>query len=431
MLAYNIMKVLFFCFHFFLLCVCEAKKKSVQKNCIVGGGVSGIYTARMLLDRGHTDVVIFEATNETGGKAKTFWHEDVPHSMGACYTAPTYERVLAMAERYFVKNVLVGGRSMPNRDPLGWAIRNGYALSRPEAGNALSIAMQKWENLTGKLAWKFPLSRPKNMLEINMTLGQYFDLHSMGIMRALSEYSLTQPGYEAADDLPLFYALQWLSPSYFRLAIQTFGFLDYGSLFERMSRGMKFVYNTKILSLTDKALRGCGRVFMATPTVVGSLGGVRFPVHTRRLTMDVSEERRKSSAFIEYNTVTGVGGSLAADQATFFGSRNDQIGWSPYLRPTSELSAVSRGYLSPISLSEKDMDLYITTTHTNSSIARLHSPYFPRFSLSETVSGHPWKIWDMQGRNNVFYVGAHAAGFESIENIFKYVDTLFSRFNFL
>ena len=89
----------------------------------------------MLLDHGHSDVVIFEATNETGGKAKTFWYQDVMHSMGACYTVFTYERVLAMAERYFVKNVLVGGRERANNDTLGWAVANGYALSRLEAGH--------------------------------------------------------------------------------------------------------------------------------------------------------------------------------------------------------------------------------------------------------------------------------------------------------
>ena len=43
------------------------------------------------------------------------------------------------------------------------------------------------------------------------------------------------------------------------------------------------------------------------------------------------------------------------------------------------------------------------------------------------MSGHPWKIWDMQGLKNVYNVGAHASGFESVKNIFKYIDALFLR----
>lgn len=393
------------------------------KNCIVGGGVSGVYTARMLLDRGHKDVVIFEASNRTGGKAKTFWHEDIPHSMGACYTTYTYNRVLSMADRYYIKNVLVGARST-NRDFLSWAVRNGYASSMLEASRLLSSAVQKWENVTGKISWKFPVTRPSNMSDLNMTLGQYFDANNIGILRAFTEYGVTHQGYEGAEVLPLFYALQWLTPSFMRLSAQSFAVLDYGTLFERMSKGMNVVYNTKVVGEKDIALKGCTRIFIATPTVVGSRYGVSFPVHTRRLTIDVSREYLNNSLFLDYNTLTGVGGS-ANKQIRQFMSRNDQFGWSPFLRPSGNFTDVTRLYESPVTVSEKDVDSYISS---NSSIQRLHSNYFPRFSLRETVSGFPWKVWDIQGRNNIFYVGAHAAGFESVENIFKYVDALIMRF---
>lgn len=392
--------------------------------------MSGIYTARILVDRGYKDVTVYESANVTGGKASTFWHEDVPHSMGACYTTGRYNRVLQMAERYYVKPVKVD-TSNRRSDILNWAVSNGYAVNITVARDDIAQAIEKYENITGRLTWKFPISRPSNFEDLNMTFGTFLDIHGIGILRAHTEHSLTRMGYGVTDEIPLFYALQWFTPSHFRLILQEFDAFDYGTLFDRMSRGLNIKLNTYVSSRNDGLLKGCKRVFFATNTVNGSIGDVTFAKHRNRLSLDLSIEKATSENMFQFpHPLTGRNG-VSSNIIFKSGVRNDLKGWSPFLRPVSNYSVLTHVYESSMNMNVSEVDNYISSDlYSNSErtkLTRRHWDYFPRFSLHETILGNPWKIWNLQGIKNVYFVGAHAAGFESVENIFNYVDALMTK----
>lgn len=59
---------------------------------IIGGGPGGISLARLLTERGFSDVTVLERSREVGGKSRTVLHQGIPHEMGTCYYTLAYTR---------------------------------------------------------------------------------------------------------------------------------------------------------------------------------------------------------------------------------------------------------------------------------------------------------------------------------------------------
>lgn len=70
---------------------------------IIGAGPSGLMAAAELKERGYHNVIVYEASNQIGGKVKSVQHEGHTYEMGAVVTAPDYEIVLGLAKELGIK----------------------------------------------------------------------------------------------------------------------------------------------------------------------------------------------------------------------------------------------------------------------------------------------------------------------------------------
>ena len=51
--------------------------------------------------------------------------------------------------------------------------------------------------------------------------------------------------------------------------------------------------------------------------------------------------------------------------------------------------------------------------------------YFPRWNVKDTAEGYHWKMYDLQGKNNIWFIGG-GLSFESVHNVMGYNQLLLS-----
>ena len=52
--------------------------------------------------------------------------------------------------------------------------------------------------------------------------------------------------------------------------------------------------------------------------------------------------------------------------------------------------------------------------------------YFPRWNVEETSQGYHWDLYDLQGKNNLWFIGG-GLSFESVHNVMAYNQLLIDR----
>ncbi|KAH9182780.1 hypothetical protein AeNC1_015244, partial [Aphanomyces euteiches] len=77
---------------------------SIKRNAsiaIIGAGPAGIHHALLLAQKGFSNIVVYEYSNEIGGKSKTIVDETgLPHEMGTCYAHPLYDPIFQLLNTY-------------------------------------------------------------------------------------------------------------------------------------------------------------------------------------------------------------------------------------------------------------------------------------------------------------------------------------------
>ena len=84
----------------------KGPKRLNDKIAIIGAGPSGIHMALMLKEKGFTNVLILERTDDLGGKSKTIRYRGAPQELGTVYLTPDYDDIIALLNKY-VPNDLV------------------------------------------------------------------------------------------------------------------------------------------------------------------------------------------------------------------------------------------------------------------------------------------------------------------------------------
>lgn len=66
---------------------------------VIGGGLSGLSTAKWLLDSGINDVLVLESRDRVGGRTYTKCNDSVKWvDLGGSYVGPTQDHILRMAK---------------------------------------------------------------------------------------------------------------------------------------------------------------------------------------------------------------------------------------------------------------------------------------------------------------------------------------------
>ena len=157
---------------------------------IVGGGPSGVSMAKLLNDRGFTDITLLELTGRIGGKSKTYRVHGEAHDLGTCYTVGKYECIelwvdeVGMTEVSVDKGRLISSTSAalkdmapPHYGTLGtWLSDYAYlhfGVKPSEYGDRYDadvlIYTQAWVATFGQAEYMFPSEEGVNFGLLNCT----------------------------------------------------------------------------------------------------------------------------------------------------------------------------------------------------------------------------------------------------------------------
>lgn len=194
-----------------------------KKIIIIGAGPAGIHMASLLTKAGFKNITLLEKSNRICGKSKTFIDKySIPHELGTCYTHPQYHAIFDLLEEYDMSDELVGfsdrsiittelkkiGYKFVDEDGDGkfdeeqiiqpmsaWMLAKVEKNTLPEelhwipdllsGGIAMIDAVLRYKNLHSEIfgdfddnPYGFP-RKPKNMQDINMTMGEWLKKHKL------------------------------------------------------------------------------------------------------------------------------------------------------------------------------------------------------------------------------------------------------------
>ncbi|XP_069114655.1 uncharacterized protein [Argopecten irradians] len=207
-------------------------KSLSDKIAIVGGGPSGIHMAYKLKKAGFKNVVVFEQSDEVGGKSRTIYHRGVPHEFGTCYGHPDYEEI------YDLVRELDAGEILPMPAPDMWvdspkgkvplSTSQYYGLEarrlKPDLANGTELAffmsaIRKYVGLHRQFFGEYEgmlMPRPSRQVlaATNMTFLEFLRRNDIEILKALFLPAATMQGYGHVDEISALYAMMWLTPKF-------------------------------------------------------------------------------------------------------------------------------------------------------------------------------------------------------------------------
>ncbi|KAG9403240.1 hypothetical protein AC1031_005886 [Aphanomyces cochlioides] len=212
---------------------------SIKRNAsiaIIGAGPAGIHHALLLAQKGFSNIVIYEYSNEIGGKSKTIVDETgLPHEMGTCYAHALYDPIFQLLNTYDPTNVLVPiDPNVPNNT---WIMQDNQILydyptylfqqARALTGittllgikNATQVAFVKYitlhESIFGKYAYGLP-PQPKDWTLLAGTALNFIQANDLQVIQPWFQTMFERQGYGSLSTTPAFYLLWWGHPDLVR-----------------------------------------------------------------------------------------------------------------------------------------------------------------------------------------------------------------------
>ena len=209
------------------------------KIAIVGAGAGGLTTAKLLVDRGFTDVTVFEKADRIGGKSYTKFFDFDPasaHEFGTCYLTGKYECVEAWVAEFGLNmfQVDTDSRQMYNDADLGLNLNNTNFLPTSQWSayralvdydiplNEFLITLQndvikyeqKWKDTFGDAEWMFQSDQTKiNFTKLNCTFKEWLEDNDFTALIPRFIVILSEQGYGNIETIPAYYGLVWAHPN--------------------------------------------------------------------------------------------------------------------------------------------------------------------------------------------------------------------------
>ncbi|KAH9134667.1 hypothetical protein LEN26_006724 [Aphanomyces euteiches] len=203
---------------------------------IIGAGPAGIHHALLLAQKGFSNIVIYEYSNEIGGKSKTIVDETgLPHEMGTCYAHALYDPIFQLLNTYDPNNVLVPiDPTVPNNT---WIMQDNqilydyptYLVQQAQAltglttllgiKNATQVAFVKYitlhESIFGKYSYGLP-PQPKDWTQLAGTALNFIQINDLQVIQPWFQTMFERQGYGSLSTTPAFYLLWWGHPDLVR-----------------------------------------------------------------------------------------------------------------------------------------------------------------------------------------------------------------------
>lgn len=144
---------------------------------VVGGGLSGLSSAKLLHDQG-VSVLLLEARDRVGGRTFTIFNDKVKYvDLGGAYVGPTQNRLLRMAREFNVKTFFTNENEdlVMFHKGISHKFRGAFPkmnfLARLDMNNLLRLMDQMAEEIPISEPWKAPKAREWD----TMTMKDFYD----------------------------------------------------------------------------------------------------------------------------------------------------------------------------------------------------------------------------------------------------------------
>lgn len=445
---------------------------------IVGGGFAGITMAWLLERRGFKNISILESENRIGGKIYSYPQNNIPHELGACYTQPAYHSVHELMNIFNLRNQIgVAGR-MVHRDsgtilPFGEDViaqirgtMGGLWKHLPDKAIGLRVILelQRYKHihrrLLGSYSGQMPPRPPEDVLhDLSIPFLGWLKFHRLEILIPIFRLFQSAQGYGYLETIPAFYGLMWNTPEVIDIATQQMSGRGKGAAL--LKAGMSSLLEAMTNAMTTEIHQGkkVTQIHRSESIRVETLGATDQIEVWEADQLIIAAPHKPLLSTINNPTPleTELISSLVASrmtttlQSSIQPTREKIDSWFDNLLPGRDHRVItqrcSKAFIAPeqfesspqsspiervvYQYGEEEVDDSVVVQryeqHQESQgvqehevIKRCHWPsYFPHWAAQGISDGNPWRLLNMQGMNNTWWIGSSAC-FESINDVFEY-----------
>lgn len=169
---------------------------------IIGGGPAGLTMARMLKDRGVSQVTILEASAKVGGKCLSSDLGGHIVEFGTCYAIWSHHYILKHMKRLGIERNYLKAQRIDDRELLDY-IRGG-------SGPPFMLQAIKYAWLRHRLMARLRKGDPTVNETLALSAGDWLASKNLGKVERMMHRVVTSIGYGYLDRVPLIHAMRWV-----------------------------------------------------------------------------------------------------------------------------------------------------------------------------------------------------------------------------
>lgn len=445
---------------------------------IVGAGLAGISMAWLLHRRGFENVVILESQDRIGGKIYSYMQDKLPHELGACYTQPAYHSIHELLHNFNLHDqVGVAGR-MVYRDS-GEALTFGddvieqirqtmggiwKHLPKKLIGIRVVLELQRYKRihriLLGSYTGQLPPRPPENILhDLSASFLNWLKNHRLELLIPIFRLFQSAQGYGYLETVPAFYGLMWNTPAVIDIATQQMSGKGKGASLVKSGMSSVLEAMVKDMSATIHTQERVTKIRRDKSIHVETIDSQNRIKSWEADQLIVAAPHKNILETFEQPTAmeNDLFTSLKASRMTTTlqsgtqSTRENIDSWFDNIVPGRDHHVITQrctqAFISPekfragspidpvdrviYQYGEESTDNETIVAHYDQHhlaikvrdhkvIKRCHWPtYFPHWTAQGISRGNPWRLLDMQGENDTWWIGSSAC-FESINDVFEY-----------
>lgn len=175
----------------------------MDKIAIIGGGISGLTIAEGLIQKGYTQVTLYEREHHLGGKLQTIWYKGKSYEMGALFGLPSQKYLKAYMK---ARNIKVDG---PKLSRTNFSETGQPVMQIPK--ECLPTFVEELDRLPEVLSSHKSLEFPNiHNIESALTLpfSEWCDLHDFKVLKIIYAHHFTSYGLGFIEEIPAIYVLK-------------------------------------------------------------------------------------------------------------------------------------------------------------------------------------------------------------------------------